>query len=855
MIFFVKKWFFAVAVSIACAAFFAENSAFAAENRSENGSETAFLAKNGQVFTKIFISADDAPDGEISAALDLASWLSRVAESKDLVPVEMESDGENIAGIYVGNTRTSAKHGIFAPAGEGETFVIETRGNAIFIVGNTPAATRIAVGDFLREVLGISFVWPGENGAEWTPQAEIPFPKISIEHVPAFSWQLVGVGDDDWRAHLGFGTLPRFSHNLGTIFTKEVFTEKPYLAAIVHDVPRTNLFGGGAPQPNLASADAVPVVVAAAKKFFENNPDAPFFSVGINDSTSWDESEESARVFGDLKYFRNLPDRSDYYYTFVNRVADAFREEPELARKKVGCIAYLDVQNTPSFSVRENVVPVLCADRSMWVFPKFKDEDQALIRRWARSGVSVWGVYDYYYGSPFLFPRLFLKEEAEEIKLIHENGGEIFYAEGGDVVAFDAPKVWLASVLLRDPAADAEKALDDFYQKTFGAAAPAMKKFYDFSCMVWREQGGQIRWIKAWNNENSVEIFPPEKLTELRAIFEEAVAANREAEKKIGENPADKARQNRINERLTSVNEALTRAEKFTRSYFERKKLATAKTETLEDVLAVLHSPAWRFEEIYDDSKFFPKKHVANISAYQISDPRAAALIRVLDFLKKTNSAEEKSKIMRELEAIFGSALRSRVGAGEGTLSASDKQLSVISFAVPFFENTPDTVENFELESFQNAPAGDWRARKRLSSLRGWRAIFPASEKMECAPTTDNPHSGETCLRVAGTAEGAFFLKRYRVRGGQKVLAQVFARGNVSVGSISSLLVEFFDAKGKRLAKASCILPVGETKDWTRLVSLGEAPAGTATAEVSICAALQGDGDETFYDDFSVSVF
>jgi len=865
VIFFKKKWILAAATSLAFSAFFSETFALANTEPSAGESVPAsdegegFLAKDGRVFAKIFISADNVNDGEISAAIDVAEWLARVAGAKNPVPVEMESVDEILekipAGIYVGNTRAAAKLGIFAPAGEGETSVIETHGNAIFIVGNTPTATRIAAGDFLREALGISFVWPGESGAEWTPRTEIPFPKISIENVPVFPWRLIGVGDDAWRVHLGFGALPSFSHNLGSIFTKEIFAEKPHLAPIVHNIPRTNLSGGYAPQPNLASADAVPVAVAAARNFFEKNPDAPIFSVGINDSTSWDESAESAIATGDLKYFRNLPDRSNYYYAFVNRLADAFRADPALAQKKVGCIAYLDVQNAPDFPVRENVVPVLCADRSMWIFPKFKSEDQALMRRWAQSGVKSWGVYDYYYGSPFLFPRLFLREEAEEIKFVHENGGKIFYAEGGNVVAFDAPKVWLASQLLRNPVADAEKILDEYYEKTFGDAAPAMKHFYDFSCKVWSEQGGQIRWIKAWNNENATEIFPLEKLTALRTILDEAFAAHRKAEEKIGDDKIAVARQKRIGERLDTVNEALTRAEKFARSYFARKALAQAKMETLDDVLATLRSPAWRFEEIYNDADFFPKKNVANISAYQISDPRAAALMRVLEFLKKTNSTEGKSKIFRELDFLFGSALRSCADDSSAPLSPSDERLRVISSAVPFFENTPDTVENFETENFTNAAPGDWRARKRLFYLRGWRSVFPASEKMECAPSKENPHGGEASLRIAGNAEGAFFLKYYRVRGGQKVLAQVFARGTVSVGSISSLLIEFFDGNGKCLGRSSCILPVGETRDWTRLVSLGEAPAGTASATVSICATLQGDGDETFYDDFSVSIF
>lgn len=841
---------------VVASAFCFSESACAADDEIPAGESAQFLAKDGRVFAKIFISADGASDAEVAAAFDLAAWLARVADAETPVPVEVESvnaSAETAPGIYVGDTRAAARLGLSAPVGEGETSLIETRGNAVFIVGNTPAATRIAAGDFLREALGIDFVWPGSDGAEWSPRAEIPFPKISKENLPAFQWRLIGVADSDWSAHLGFGALPRFSHNLGRIFTKEIFEENPHLAPTVFDIRRAEFDGGYAPQPNLASPDALPVAVAAAKKYFEKNPDAPMFSLGMNDSTSWDESEESARVFGDLKYFRNLPDRSNYFFDFVNRVADAFRSDPELTDKSVGAIAYLDTQNAPSFLVRENVVPVLCADRSMWVFPEFKADDKALMQRWAQSGVKCWGVYDYYYGTPFLFPRLYLWEEAEAIKFIHANGGKIFYAECGPVVAFDAPKIWLAAELLRDPSGDPEKILDDYYKKTFGAAADAMKKFYDFSCKVWREQGGQIRWIKAWNNENSVEIFPPEKLAEARTFLNEAFAAQR-AEQEKNEVPA--ARIQRISARLQAVDDALSRAEKFARSYFERKALARAKTETLADVLAALRSPAWRYEEIYDDAEFRTLPHSANISAYQISDPRPAAFARILEFLKKTNSADEKAAVARELERVFGVALRARAGVSDEPLPASDARLRVISEAAPFFENTPDTVENFESENFSAYSPGDWRARKNLFVPDGWKQIFASAEKFECAPSEDFPHGGKTSLRIAGNAERAQFSKFYRVRDGSKILAQVFARGKVSCGSVSYVEIEFFGARGNKLGDSFvCSLPVGETRDWTRLVALGEAPVGARTARVTLFVGLQAPGDETFFDDFSASVF
>lgn len=816
-----------------------------------------FLARKGRVFGKIFLSAIETESDEITAAFDLSAWLARVANSDEEISIETEAENpqslaEIPTGIYIGNTVAAKKLGIFAPAGEGETYVIETRGNAVFIVGKTPTATRIAVGEFLREVLGIEFVWPGVDGAEWEVLEEIPFPRIRIAHVPAFPWRLIGTRDSEWNVHLGFGDLPRYSHNIGNVFSREVYAENPELAPRVLDKKYTDFTGYYAPQPNLAKPAAVEVALKAAKAFFEKNPDAPMFALGINDSTNWDESEASLRAYGTLPYFRNLPDRSNYFYDFVNKAADAVRA---FNGKSVGVIAYMDVQNTPAFPVRKNVVPVLCADRSMWIFPKFKAEDKALIRRWARSGAETWGVYDYYYGNPFLFPRLFFKEQAEAIKFVYDNGGKIFYAECGAVVPFDAPKVWLASQLFRDPTANPDKILSDYYEKAFGPAAGAMQAFYDFCCRVWKNQGGQCRWIKAWNNENSIEIFSQEKLSVARSYLDAAFAAL------SGKNAGNATpRERRILARLNEISAALNRAEKFAESYFARKALDTAEMSSASETLAALKNPAWRYEEIYSDADYVGLKHRANISAYGISDPRPAALLRVLEFLETVSDENEKTVINRALRRIFENVRQKRAEIAENPesapeLSATDCRLKTIAECVPAFFAHPDFIENFEPERFEAYSPGDWRAGKNLECPSDWNCVLAASEKLEMGPSEESPFSGKTAFRVAGEAERAELAKTVRIVPGKKIVAQVQARGVVSCGSVSYLGIEFFDENQKSLGRTQASLPVGETKNWRKLIALAEAPARSRAVRICLYVGLQGPGDVSFFDDLTASVF
>jgi hypothetical protein len=86
-------------------------------------------------------------------------------------------------------------------------------------------------------------------------------------------------------------------------------------------------------------------------------------------------------------------------------------------------------------------------------------------------------------------------------------------------------------------------------------------------------------------------------------------------------------------------------------------------------------------------------------------------------------------------------------------------------------------------------------------------------------------------------------------------LAQVYARGHVSVGSVSYICIDFLDAKGNSLTHTIASLPVGETKDWRRLVALDEAPARACFAKISLYVGLQGPEDESLFDDLTVTVF
>ncbi len=808
--------------------------------------EEKFLASDGRFVGEIYVPSDIDIE-ELQAAEDLAEWIGRVCGTEKIsIRLEESAPAENPRGIFFGNTRKAAREGISAPVSGVDSFAIVPRGNSIFFVAGTSEGLWHASARFMREVLGVEFVFPGKDGAEWTPKPSVLFPRERIQFAPAWTWRSVslgpGNGNREWALHLGFGERPQFSHNLGRIFTEDVYQKFPDLRPTWRDgkTPRKSA------QPNLSSENAVEVAASAAHNFFEKNPTAPMFSVGINDSVVWDESPESEKIYGvPMKWFRNLPDRSDYFWGFANRVADHVAETKNQHHKKISAIAYLDTQNTPSFKVSSSIVPVLCADRSMWVFPEFRAEDEELMRRWARSGAEYWGIYDYYYGMPYLSPRIFFESEAASLKFAYEHGARVFYAEISAIAPFDAPKIWLLSRLLENPAADPNEELSRFFKIAYGRSAMHMRDFFELCEKTWREQGGQCRWIKAWRNENATEIFPEKTLEELAGILKNARAQF------LAEPEDDRDR--RIVARLDKTQEHLSRAQAFAHSYFERKKLLEAKLDSAEEIVEVLQSPAWNFEKIYSDENFAEPEFSPN--KMRISDPRATVFIRSIDALRKMPKSEARSRA----EDLISQMLPSSRGRFPQVAELEPQRLVPAMSGAPILSKgfEPEVVrspidgEDEDISQFVYEPQTDWRAGKKLGAPKGWKNVLAPAENA-ISGETNLAHSGKKAFRIAGHSETTEIFRSVSTHSGEGLVFSAWARGKISVGAGAEIGITWRDQAGKAITTQLVCIPSGDQTTWRRFVVAGIAPERAKYATIFLEAWLFGVEDEVIFDDLEV---
>ena len=220
---------------------------------------------------------------------------------------------------------------------------------------------------------------------------------------------------------------------------------------------------------------------------------------------------------------RGMPNYSNRFFTFANRVA------AELARthrdKYLGCLAYNVTEPPPSFDVHPRIIPYLTAGRANWTDPAIRDGDQKLIRGWCRK-VPVVGIYDYYYGSGFISPRIFTYLSEASLKFAHQAGGRAFYAEIYSTWSLDGPKAYVASQLLWDVNQSAEKLVDDFCRDLFGKAAAPMQAYFGFLEQRWmsRPSGSPVMWQGSFD-PSQLEIWPAAACVEARRLLAQAEAA------------------------------------------------------------------------------------------------------------------------------------------------------------------------------------------------------------------------------------------------------------------------------------------------------------------------------------------
>ena len=482
---------------------------------------------------------------EWRAAHTLADWGERVTGVRPAIVFEAAERRPPATAIFVGQTVAAQSAGVRAPEGEGDTARRAVIGSAVYLVGNNPVATRIAVGRFCEQHLGVFFAFPGEQGADWTPRHQLGFP-AEDEFRPDFRWrQLSGLNElsEEWACSVGYGRTPEFSHALYRIFDRKLWQEDPTFFPVVNGQRQAPKGDGTAPNPYLAHPRAAEIGARYAREYFRLRPTAFSVPFGINDSIKFDDA---VRPEG---WYRGRPVRTDHVFGFLNAVADSVWApdgDYQGERHAIGALAYMQTLRAPTIPLRPAIFPWVCADRTAYGDPAFAAQDQANVSAWAKSGVRRVGVYDYLYGAPVASPRVNFTALIRSIRATHTAGARGWYAEAYPLWAFDAPKLWLAAKLLEDKAAHTPALLEAWFARAYGPAATPMLQAYAQIEAAWKRDaaaGGKDQFLRHFHNQRGALVLAEREINAIEASLRTAQEAMLFAPKSTAAASARLARQ------------------------------------------------------------------------------------------------------------------------------------------------------------------------------------------------------------------------------------------------------------------------------------------------------------------------
>jgi hypothetical protein len=242
---------------------------------------------------------------------------------------------------------------------------------------------------------------------------------------------------------------------------------------------------------------------------------------------------------------------SRYYYTFVNKLArEVAKTHPD---RKIAALAYARTARHPGFDIEPNVAIQLCTQtRNFWC-PASRTNETDIYNEWIKREGGTRPLYLWlYYEFPVEagrsrkfteFPAFFGHQVAADWKRYANDGIRGYFIQSSWAFPgkffHDQLELHLVSKLSDDPTLDATELIDEFFTRSYGAAAKPMRAFYELiettcfdptnypegirSGALELHQSEEIAW--GW-------LGTPDRMAELARLMEEAkAAATTDAEK------------------------------------------------------------------------------------------------------------------------------------------------------------------------------------------------------------------------------------------------------------------------------------------------------------------------------------
>ena len=696
------------------------------------------------------------------------------------------------------------------------SFSIQRNGSSIYIRAWESEGFRNALYTLCHDVLGVRWYWPSRLGLEWVGEVPKYFPDKKWEQIPSFEirnlYDLDPVFAQRNRLNKGYS----FNHNLAQIFKPDYQKYFPNAYAQLGDRP-TKVKGSIKfdPQPNFLSETAVQIAALAAIKHFRDNPNAVSFSLSPNDNVLFDTSEATQAFIEPLNYFRGKPNFSDLTFSFANKVAEIVFEQEGMWETSNGVprylcmLAYYWTEQVPKVDLHPRIIPILTSDRAQWHDRAYAQQDKELIKQWSNLNTEKKGAWDYYFGAPYPYPRQFSAHIAESLNHLKAYDYDIFFSQASSLWGLDGPKTWISTQLLWDTEQDLEYLLSEFYTEFFGAAAQAMRSFYELAESNRNQFEGRAEWIKYYYDEAGIELFSPKILKQMRDYLTHASTLV--------------SNDSRFAQRISIVSEAFEITECYAAYHASRKQLLYYIFNLENEIQLAPKDLIKNFEE---------KKQMFEYAMSSILGNQTHQQFKKFSKLKQTNPS--RLCLFQFLSEGIELDLETEVHYQKEIALLKDWKEHRSNFRSLIGNHTL----NFDInDSIQRDFLGP-----KVPRLADWKMYFRASEHLRIdAILSDGEYSKG--LKIEGSDSYMLFSK-CQLRPSRSTILEAEIQYTVSPDSRIQFIVSWIDDKGHVISNENIIqLPNGSSESVKTILAPLIAPKNAKMAKVRCMIYRQSAGD------------
>ena len=477
------------------------------------------VVSNGKSDYSIVIPHDAIP-AEHTAARELAHHVEQMSGAK--LPIVSDAEFSGAAGILLGNNRCLPQLAVkpdWKQLGR-EGYLLRVAGEHLIIAGGRPRGTLYGVYWLLEKHLGCR--WFAPDTTVIPRKTTITLPDLNVTGAPAFEYReplmFIGWGQRksrwwdenfsqeyvartrnsarmldtinriniDHRMEPDYGgavKIPYFGHNMKTLVPFEKYGDtNPEFYALQKDGHRqtrdevhvdlclTN------PKVALAASDTM-------RQWMRDERDALMFFVGQSDSSNYCQCDQCVALNGKYTGRRSGP-TLEFVNAIANRVADEFPDAP------IGTFAYQPTYRAPAnLKAHKNVVVWFCPITRCFCHPlqegllnrgfyKYADE----LATWFEIASKVY-VYDYNHGSPGVSPPGDILNLDDTYRYYRRMGVRGVYVDAVSEiqVGYGFLQYWLMTQLMNDLDIDYDKALGEFLDAYYGAAAEHIREFIELA--------------------------------------------------------------------------------------------------------------------------------------------------------------------------------------------------------------------------------------------------------------------------------------------------------------------------------------------------------------------------------------